>query len=329
MKKENWMFIVCSFIVVFLASMAAAEPSELFLEILIPSKYARISSGEAVLVESDIILRGNEDDIAIVDVTIEYMVKDTFDSVVTKAVETKGGIFRLTTVRELEMPSAAKPGMYTVEVAARYKNLTSKNSAQFEIVKPPLIGFFTWQNHLKTGAAIIVTILVSIFLFGFWRLQSLAKKIEGKNEEKSKTALPYADYAVREYGKAGLVPLAGAETSSLVEKMTEYVHSFDYPQAVAHYHALQSHLEHSSKSGGKLQQVERLHKKLHLLLKINQFPSCTDNNDFLNLKYHLNEAAALYAQLLPGNIDEKHFLEKVKSAHDTFAKMALGEKREP
>ncbi len=317
-------------IILFFSFPGRAEPSEIFLEVLIPSKYAQLNPGESVLIQSDIILREDQAKAVVTDVLIEYSVKDSSEAILAKVLETKGGILRLSTVRELELPSSAKAGMYTVEVSAQYQNITGKNSAQFEIVNLPPAAFFSWQNYShysKIGAVIILATTFSLFLFGFWRLQGLAKKIEGKNEEKNKDAIPYPNYAVREYGKVGLVPLAGAETSSLVEKMTEYIHTFNYHQAVAHHYALQSHLEFSLKEGSKLRQAERLQKKLHLLLKINQLSACAGNHDLLNLKYHLNEAATLYAQLLPGSTEEEHFLEKVKSAHDTFAKMVLDEKR--
>lgn len=321
---------------------SAAEPSGIVVETQIPSKYLQVESGEAIVMQSDIILRQNETNALMTDVLLEYVIKDSSGTTTAKVSETKGGIFRFTTVKELHLPSEANPGMYAVEVIVRYKDLAATDSAMFEVIRPQA-GISFWQNYLGFGTTLL---LVPLLLLWFWRLHHLARKLEQNripsdltDDDKAQDKVvqdkihantihfTYPNYASLEYEKAGLVPLVGAETSLLLKKATEHIHALNYPQAVAHVHVLQSYLEspHASKNKSRHveKHVEKLQKKVHLLLKLQQLQACLDNNDFLNLKYPLNEAAALYNQLQPGNHEEKKFLEKVKTRHDHFAKAML------
>ncbi len=109
--------------------------SELLINVNIPEKYLHIYPGESVLAETEIILIQTENAATIHDILIEYTIKNYNDAVVTKILETKGGSSRINTIEELNLPSDAQPGIYTLEVTVSKENILRKDSETFEVME--------------------------------------------------------------------------------------------------------------------------------------------------------------------------------------------------
>ncbi len=135
--------------------------SELLIDVNIPEDYLHIYPGEFLLAGTDIILIQEEKAIGIHDVLIEYAIKYHNDTIVTRAMETKGGILRISTIKELKIPFDAKPGIYTLEVTVSKENVNSKNSATFEVLeKIP-----ESKNGEKIKDYVIVILVIFNFMF--------------------------------------------------------------------------------------------------------------------------------------------------------------------
>ena len=150
--------------------------SELLINVNIPKHYFHIYSGESVLVETEIILKQEENATEMHDILIEYAIKENNGAVVTKAIETKGGILRINTIKELQLPSDAKPGMYTFEVKASKGSIVGINSATFEIIeKIPESKNWEQIRDYVTLIMVIFNLMLIVAVF-FWMKKVKDKK---------------------------------------------------------------------------------------------------------------------------------------------------------
>ncbi len=136
-KKRFGIFLV---LLVFFSLSVNAEsnvgddPAEIILELTVPDEYQKITAGEHLFVESQILLvRENEN--SILDIIIEYSILDKEGKIINKLTETKGGIVRIGTVKELDIPKTSLPGVYTIVVKASYQDHDVESSENFEVVE--------------------------------------------------------------------------------------------------------------------------------------------------------------------------------------------------
>ncbi len=147
----------------------------------------------------------------------------------------------------------------------------------------------------------------------------------------SGNSFPYLNYASGEYKKAGLEALKDFTIPLLYAEADTYVNTLNFDQAVKLYHVILANKEsmavaskdkHDDNSFNK--KIPRLHKKLCLLIKLNQLHSCVESKDFLNLKHLLNETASMYNELLrETSIEEKQFLQTVNHYHRYYSQNIL------
>ena len=136
----------------------------------------------------------------------------------------------------------------------------------------------------------------------------------------------YPNHASHEYKKAGLETLKDATVSFLFAEADAHANALNFDQAVKLYHVILANQESLAAATEKPhdsalnKKIPRLHKKLCLLIKVNQLHSCVEKKDYANLKHLLNDAASLYNELLKDvDADEKKFLQSVESYHKVYS----------
>ncbi len=145
------------------------------------------------------------------------------------------------------------------------------------------------------------------------------------------TSFPYLNYASCEYKKAGLETLKDTTVPFLYVDADTHVNALDFDQAVKLYHVLLANQESLAVSTEKNhdnntlnRKIPRLHKKLCLLIKVNQLHSCVEKKDYPNLKRLLNDAASLYNELLKeADANEKQFLQSIESYHQLYSQLVM------
>lgn len=182
MKKLRITLIVASILLLLLLPSLFAEtqpgPEELLLvNVEIPPDYQKVQTDETILVETEILLLDRFRTEAITDVLIEYKIKDQEGKVITELSETKGGLVRIETIKELH-PTLLPPGTYIVMVKASYKEVTGEAYTSFEVVDK--VVSLPDEPHLTLDLLIILLlVMISFFLFllyQFWKIKKLRKR---------------------------------------------------------------------------------------------------------------------------------------------------------
>ncbi|MDO8511258.1 MAG: hypothetical protein Q7S55_03770 [Nanoarchaeota archaeon] len=171
------------FLILLLAGLIMVMPAKaqdlLLVDAIIPEGYRHLVLGESVFVETQIILVGNNQSSPLVDVLIEYAVKDKDGQVITKISETKGGIVRIQTVKELHLPADLSPGIFSVTVRASYKEKAMETATTFEVAEQHALPVSFYTQDVNNLFIIILVAIVSLFLFSahqFWKIKHLYKR---------------------------------------------------------------------------------------------------------------------------------------------------------
>lgn len=161
-----------------------AEPVKaqglLLVDVEIPEGYQQVKQGDSILIETQIILVGVNNTSAVTDVLIDYVVKDKDGKVITSLSETKGGVVRIQTVKEMHLPLDIPTDVYSVTVKASYKEISGQSSSSFNIVtsfgeEAFSSSFFTTKNLL----ILLLLGILSLFFFSayqFWRMGKIFHK---------------------------------------------------------------------------------------------------------------------------------------------------------
>ena len=162
-----------------MASLAQAERL-LLVDVEIPEGYQKLKLGDPVLIETQIILVGTNSTSALADVLIEYFVKDKDGNTVTSLSETKGGVVRIQTVKELHLPNNLSTGVYSVTIRTSIGKLVSQNSASFKITNDLTEETFSNQFYsINLLLTLLLVGLLGLFLFLIylsWKIKKLYKK---------------------------------------------------------------------------------------------------------------------------------------------------------
>ncbi len=152
---------------------------------------------------------------------------------------------------------------------------------------------------------------------------------EISTENQSREEVLYPHYAVKEYKTAGLTSLKDATIAVILEKVDTAVNKFDYDRAVKIYHLLSTHKDFAAfKKESAAKSLGRVETKIALLAKQDQLQACIGKDDYLNLRYLLNEVADLYNEIIPNaSEEERNFLAFIKESHDRYSRILLGEKK--
>ncbi len=155
----------------------------------------------------------------------------------------------------------------------------------------------------------------------------LRPKTGGKKITKEEAIYPH--YAVKEYKTAGLTSLEDATLAVIMEKVDVAVNKRDYERAVKFYHLLSTHRDFAAfKKESAAKCLERVENKISLLAKQDLLQSCIDKDDYLNLRYLLNEVADLYNEVIPDASEkERNFLVFIKETHDCYSRILLRGKK--
>ncbi|MDO8510923.1 MAG: hypothetical protein Q7S55_02045 [Nanoarchaeota archaeon] len=171
------------FLILLLVGAAMIIPAKaeniLLIDLNIPEGYHHLIPGDSVFVETQIILVGRNQTDPLTDVLIEYAVKDKDNQVITKISETKGGIVRIQTVKELHLPTDISPGIFSVTVRASYKEAATETSATFEVAESHASQDFPLPQDIKSLFITLLVTIISFFLFSayqFWKIKHLYKR---------------------------------------------------------------------------------------------------------------------------------------------------------
>src|SRR3989344_9517043 len=175
------------FLILLLAGLIMVMPVKaqdlLLVDVEIPGGYRHLVPGESVFVETQIILVGNNQSNPLVDVLIEYIVKNKDDQVITKITETKGGIVRIQTVKELHLPADIRPGIFSVTVRTSYKEEMTETSATFEVAEQHALPVSFYNQEVNNLFIITLAAIVSLFVFSAYQFGKMGK-MHQKNRRK-------------------------------------------------------------------------------------------------------------------------------------------------
>lgn len=178
-KKNNQNKVLLILLIGILMVIPAKAQEIILVDVNIPEGYRHLVPGEPVFAETQIILIGRDQTDSLVDVVIEYSVKDKENNVITKITETKGGIVRIQATKELHLPADLVPGIYSVTVKASYKGIAETGaSTTFEVVKS-YAKETSLPQDIKSLLIIIIAIMLIFFLFSayqFWKIAKFTKK---------------------------------------------------------------------------------------------------------------------------------------------------------
>jgi len=178
-KRLGFILLLVGLLTVLLSTAVKAQEL-LLVDVEIPEGYQQLKQGDPILAETQIILVGNNRTDTIIDVLIEYMIKDKEGNLITKVSETKGGVVRIQTVKELQLPADLPMGVYSITTKASYKDIAGETSASFKITRN--LGqeqfsssFFNTRNLLILLLLGIIT-LIFLSAYQFWRIGRLYHK---------------------------------------------------------------------------------------------------------------------------------------------------------
>ena len=164
-------------------TVVALHVSDIILDISLPSRYENVEADETVIVESQIILLGDGQTVA--DVLIDYEIRDRSDALITKTTETKGGLLRIQTVKELQIPKQTHPGVYEIIVTASHGDVQKQSSVMFEVKEKEEIGNAETRNVFILMAILLVNIIFFIILFyemhKFKKIENLFERVSEKD----------------------------------------------------------------------------------------------------------------------------------------------------
>lgn len=150
-----------------------SRSSDVLVHVDLFSGTEKIFGGEMLVAGIEVVLpRQRYEDV--VDVVMTYTITDSSGTVILRSEETKSGLLRIQTVKELAIPSNAFPGSYTLTVQASYseagydeQNVWVERSAQgeagasFEVLK---------KTFVQQAAPALVPILLVLFIIVFGAL---------------------------------------------------------------------------------------------------------------------------------------------------------------
>ena len=202
-----------------------------------------------------------------------------------------------------------------------FKKISLNKSVKFRIVKRKNNFTETLNNFSNKKSLVLTSILI----------KGKTNYIPGVEtsyiQQKGSTPFIYPFFAVDDYQKNGLKDLKDNSTLFLLEEVDRHVNELDFDSSIKYYYTLLANQETSMDrkyNQSTKRKITRLHKKLCLLIKLNQLSSCMERKDFLNLKYILNDMAALYNELTKKpNTNEKIFLQNIEHYHGICSQALL------
>ena len=160
----------------FTTAAVVEDVHDIVLSLDLPSGYKTVAPGGDIRLESQILLL-REQDRDIADIIIEYAIIDRHGSVLVRTVETKGGIVRIFTVKELIVPFDAQSGIYELVVKASHGDVTKQSSVVFEVVEASEERFALSINSILVGIGAILLFFFVMLVYIYWRFRQLHKRI--------------------------------------------------------------------------------------------------------------------------------------------------------
>lgn len=155
-----------------LLSSSVAENSEIHLSARLSVIEKEVYPGDEILMEVEVILVRLENKSQKVDITLEYSLKDSQGIVLNRITETKGDLLRVTDVQRMSIPTTAMPGVYSVSLTAKYKDVETTVGENIVVLVPP-----PKQNRIFWTLGISV-LGIALLAFWLWREHQRSKRLE-------------------------------------------------------------------------------------------------------------------------------------------------------
>ena len=168
--------VIVFLIVSILPSVLGKDKVAVDLEI--PSQYKTANAGEAILIQTEVILikdfTGEEKD-NVTDVLLEYTIKDSKSNIILSFSETKGTLLRLNTLKEISMPKDSPPGIYLAEVRASYRENSGMDAELFEVQKgqSQIQPLDQSVNSYLTAIIIILLMVMTTLYYSYRRIKNM------------------------------------------------------------------------------------------------------------------------------------------------------------
>ena len=163
------------------------EESKILVDLVLPEGYKKVEAGKSILIQTEIILLEKEPSGAVIDILIEYAIKNSDGIAVVNISETKGIRERISTVKELAIPTDALPGTYTIEVKANYFGKIAMDAVSFEVIRSDILQTISRQRYFGISllALLIMILLLSVWNFRkFNAFEEKYKKIDERDLKK-------------------------------------------------------------------------------------------------------------------------------------------------
>jgi len=150
------------------------------IEILIPDKYLELFSGEELVAEIKLI---NMKGLGLVDVNLDYYIKDTDQNIVHKESETRAVEKETSFLKKIQLPNNLVSGTYMLSADLKYKDDIATAGQPFRIIEQ-IEKSFIKRSYLIVFMILIISLITIIFLYFEHRrlehIESSIKKIKRK-----------------------------------------------------------------------------------------------------------------------------------------------------
>ncbi len=137
----------------------------------------------------------------------------------------------------------------------------------------------------------------------------------------------YSIHTTKSNLKNSSTKLENGELNTLIKKINKYLNRLNYNRALKFYCILKANYESipSKKRSKEIKRnINRLQKKIDLLMKINLLPPCFEQKNFSKLKHLLNDIAKNYNQLIKETRgEETKFFDYVRLYHNNLSQTLL------
>lgn len=165
-------FAFFTFFTLLLLYSRAAENDDVHLSADLSVVEKELYPGDEILMGAEVILVRLENKSQKVDIALEYSLKNSQGIVLNRITETKGDLLRVADVQRMSVPTTAMPGVYSVSLTARYKDIetTVEENIVVLVPSPKRNGIFWTLGISVLGIALLA--------FWLWREHQRSKRLE-------------------------------------------------------------------------------------------------------------------------------------------------------
>ncbi|PIN78772.1 hypothetical protein COV14_02130 [Candidatus Woesearchaeota archaeon CG10_big_fil_rev_8_21_14_0_10_33_12] len=150
------------------------------IEIEIPLKFIEIVAGEELLAKINLY---NPKGIRLVNVGVDYAIKDLDGKVISTKYETMDIEAKTSFLQSFVIPSDTKPGGYIFYVKVTYNDIVSSSSSLFKVVEKPHVEIPKVTEKYFYMPYLIIAIIVVFVILMFYQYKKLKEKVKEEVEK--------------------------------------------------------------------------------------------------------------------------------------------------